>query len=152
MREEEESSSRPVYHGEHHVVLETSPDAPPARSYDASVSDSRFSTREEVVTSRCRPAANKETINSMSRLTAFRKILSITLHYWEILLLPSVPAGFAVKYTNQDARVVFAINFVAAIPIALFLSKAVDEILERAGDTLGSLIYMTFRYGSQRLC
>jgi len=37
--------------------------------------------------------------------------------------------------------VVFALNLVATIPIASFLSKAVDEILERAGDTLGSLIY-----------
>lgn len=68
------------------------------------------------------------------------------LHNWAIFLLPSVPAGFAVKYTNQIPSVIFVVNFVAAIPISSYLSKAVDVIIAHIGQTVGSLLYVTFRY------
>jgi hypothetical protein len=63
---------------------------------------------------------------------------------WLIRLLPFVPAGFALYYTNMPSLAVFIINFIAIIPTSIILGVATDELMLRAGDILGGLIYITF--------
>lgn len=65
---------------------------------------------------------------------------------WPLMvLLPFVPTGFAVKYTEQKPAVVFAINFIAMVPNVMLISHAVDELTIRTNNLLGSLLNMTFR-------
>jgi hypothetical protein len=61
-----------------------------------------------------------------------------------ILLLPCIPAGFAVNYVHTDAAAVFCVNFAAMVPSAAILSSALNEISVRAGDKLSALLNMTF--------
>lgn len=63
---------------------------------------------------------------------------------WMNLLLPLVPAGFAVKYANTNTISIFCINFIAIIPTAIILSFATEEVAVRTGDKIGALLNMTF--------
>lgn len=40
---------------------------------------------------------------------------------------------------------VFAVNFIAIVPLALLLGRAADESILRTGDVVGALINTTFR-------
>jgi Ca2+:H+ antiporter len=62
------------------------------------------------------------------------------------ILLLAIPAGFAVNYAGIDGRAVFAINFIAIIPLAKLLSDATEEIALRTGEVLGGLINATFGF------
>ena len=55
------------------------------------------------------------------------------------------PAGFAVNYTRQHAVAIFVINFIAIIPLALFVGYVADELILRSGNVVGALINATFR-------
>jgi Ca2+:H+ antiporter len=71
------------------------------------------------------------------------KFLLFSSHFG-ILLLPCIPAGFAVNYVHTDAAAVFCVNFAAMVPSAAILSSALNEISVRAGDKLSALLNMTF--------
>ena len=64
-----------------------------------------------------------------------------------ISLILAVPAGFAVKYTNQSPVVTFAVNFVAIIPLDQILDAVTEELVVRRGGHEGMLIVITFGYG-----
>ena len=90
---------------------------------------------------RTRIAQTKETGNNNMwdglRATPFR--------YWVTgLLISAVPAGFAVKYTNQSPVVTFAVNFVAIIPLGHVLDAVTEELVIRMGDHQGMLVLITF--------
>ncbi|KAF2472136.1 uncharacterized protein BDR25DRAFT_284625 [Lindgomyces ingoldianus] len=70
--------------------------------------------------------------------------LRIIFINWINILLPLIPAGFAVNYTHQNAVIVFCINFVAIIPSAFALGFATEELSMRVGEKMGALLNMTF--------
>ena len=63
---------------------------------------------------------------------------------WINVLLVCAPAGIAMNYTGVSGQIVFAINFIAIIPLAAMLGFATEEIALRTGETLGGLINATF--------
>ncbi|OTA95286.1 hypothetical protein M434DRAFT_69631 [Hypoxylon sp. CO27-5] len=60
------------------------------------------------------------------------------------ILLLAAPAGIALHFINYDGKVVFAVNFIAIIPLAAMLSNATEEIAMRTGEVLGGLINASF--------
>jgi Ca2+:H+ antiporter len=75
-----------------------------------------------------------------------------TLHIiWKVLtsnyvnaLLVVVPVGLVAGYTHMDPTLVFALNFVAIIPLAALLSFATEELSAEAGQTIGGLLNASF--------
>ncbi|KAI0132998.1 Ca2+ transporter [Xylariales sp. AK1849] len=63
---------------------------------------------------------------------------------WVNVLLIAVPVGFAVYYAGVNGNIVFAVNFIAIIPLAALLSFGTEELALRTGETLGGLINATF--------
>ncbi|KXJ86210.1 Sodium/calcium exchanger protein-domain-containing protein [Microdochium bolleyi] len=63
---------------------------------------------------------------------------------WINILLLAAPPGIAISYLGVDGKIVFAVNFVAIIPLAAMLSFATEEIALRTGETVGGLINATF--------
>ena len=60
-----------------------------------------------------------------------------------ILLLPVVPAGFCVKYSNQAPAVTFTINLVAMVPLGAILTLVTDELIVRRGGHEALLVVVT---------
>ncbi|KAH7031425.1 Sodium/calcium exchanger protein-domain-containing protein [Microdochium trichocladiopsis] len=63
---------------------------------------------------------------------------------WINVLLLAAPPGIAISYLGVDGRIVFAVNFIAIVPLAAMLSFATEEIALRTGETVGGLINATF--------
>jgi Ca2+:H+ antiporter len=63
---------------------------------------------------------------------------------WINILILAAPVGIALNYTNVSGIVVFAVNFIAIIPLAAMLSFATEEIALRVGETLGGLLNASF--------
>lgn len=63
-----------------------------------------------------------------------------------VFLIFAVPAGFAVKYTDQSPVITFAVNFVAIIPLGQILDAVTEELVIRRGGHEGMLIVITFGY------
>ncbi|OTB00410.1 hypothetical protein M426DRAFT_66000 [Hypoxylon sp. CI-4A] len=60
------------------------------------------------------------------------------------ILLLAAPAGLALYFIGYDGKIVFAVNFVAIVPLAAILSNATEEIAMRTGEVLGGLINASF--------
>lgn len=63
---------------------------------------------------------------------------------WVNVLLICVPVGFAVRYANLNGGAIFAVNFMAIIPLAAILSFATEELALYVGETLGGLLNASF--------
>lgn len=63
---------------------------------------------------------------------------------WASILLPFIPAGFVANYAKLSSSTVFALNFLAIFPLGSIVGLATDEVMLRAGDNVGALVYMTF--------
>ncbi len=63
---------------------------------------------------------------------------------WINVLLVCAPAGIAINYAGVNGQIVFAVNFIAIIPLAAMLGFATEEIALRTGETVGGLINATF--------
>ncbi|KAI3529614.1 calcium/proton exchanger [Colletotrichum abscissum] len=61
------------------------------------------------------------------------------------LLLPMLPLSGVARSLHWAPTAVFAINFLAIIPLAAVLSFATEEVLIRCGKVLGALLNATFR-------
>ena len=72
---------------------------------------------------------------------ATRKTLASS---WANVLLVFVPIGIAAGAAGWSAPAIFAINFVAIMPLAALLSFATEELATRLGETLGGLLNATF--------
>lgn len=73
-----------------------------------------------------------------------RSFWLVVTHTWLNVLLVFVPVGLIVANVGIDARVVFAINCVAIIPLAGLLSFATESVARKMGDALGALLNVTF--------
>ena len=60
-----------------------------------------------------------------------------------VLLLPAVPAGFCVKYSNQASAATFASNLVAMVPLGAMLTLITDELTVRRGGHEALLVVVT---------
>jgi len=56
-----------------------------------------------------------------------------------------------VNYLHVNSITIFIVNFMAIIPLTTILSYATEEITLRAGNILGGLLNVTFRYVSPLL-
>ncbi|KAH8198000.1 hypothetical protein TruAng_007825 [Truncatella angustata] len=72
------------------------------------------------------------------------QIRATLFNSWVNVLLIAVPVGFALNYAGIDGKIVFAVNFVAIIPLAALLSYGTEEVALRTGETIGGLINATF--------
>src|SRR5271170_2839459 len=60
------------------------------------------------------------------------------------VLLVFVPFAVLSDFLQWSSAVIFTMNFLALIPLALLLSFATKELTKRVGSTGGSLINVTF--------
>lgn len=65
------------------------------------------------------------------------------------VLLVFVPVGIAVEFANLDPIVVFSLNALAIIPLAVVISAATESLASRLGDTLGALLNVTVGNGAE---
>lgn len=70
---------------------------------------------------------------------------------WKVLasnyvnvFLVFVPAGIIAGMLKADATLVFALNFIAIIPLAALLSFATEELAAEVGQTIGGLLNASF--------
>ena len=63
--------------------------------------------------------------------------------YFNVLLI-FVPVGIACKAAGVNPTVVFAMNAIAIVPLAGLLSYATESVAAEMGDTVGSLMNVTF--------
>ena len=63
---------------------------------------------------------------------------------WLNVLLVFVPVGIAVQAAGVNKNIVFAMNAIAIIPLAGLLSYATESVASDLGDTVGSLMNVTF--------
>lgn len=60
-----------------------------------------------------------------------------------VLLLPAVPAGFSIKYSNQAPAAIFTSNLIAMVPLGAVLTLVTDELIVRRGGHEALLIVIT---------
>lgn len=60
-----------------------------------------------------------------------------------ILLLPAVPAGFGIKYSNQAPAATFTSNLIAMVPLGAMLTLVTDELIVRRGGHEALLVVVT---------
>lgn len=76
------------------------------------------------------------TVGNQLRQTLFRA--------WLNILLLAVPVGISINFVPSISRIaVFAVNFVAIIPLAALLGFATEEVELRIGPVLGALLNAT---------
>lgn len=73
--------------------------------------------------------------------TACKEILFAS---WINVLLIFVPVGITVQFMGVSPNIVFAMNAIAIIPLAGSLSYATECVASEMGDTVGSLMNVTF--------
>jgi hypothetical protein len=80
------------------------------------------------------------------RFTLGSQLKATIFNSWINLLLIAAPVGNATHFINASPVAVFAVNFIAIIPLAAMLSYATEEIALRVGETLGGLLNATFGF------
>ncbi|KAJ1333233.1 Ca2+:H+ antiporter [Microdochium nivale] len=83
-------------------------------------------------------------IEPMEPFTIRNQIQRTVFNSWINILLLAAPPGIAISYLGIDGKIVFAVNFMAIIPLAAMLGFATEEIALRTGETVGGLINATF--------
>ncbi|KKY13710.1 putative calcium proton exchanger [Phaeomoniella chlamydospora] len=78
------------------------------------------------------------------KYTFANQIRATLLNSWINVLLVAVPVGIALNFTDVNKSVLFAVNFIAIIPLAAMLSYATEEIAMRTGETIGGLLNASF--------
>ena len=79
-----------------------------------------------------------------SIFTVASQLKATLLCSWFLILLPAVPAGFAIKYANLDPITTFAVNFVAIMPLGTLLSVVTEELIIRRGGHEGTVVVISF--------
>ena len=69
---------------------------------------------------------------------------AVLLSSWMNVLLIFVPVGIAVQAAHVNPNIVFAMNAIAIVPLAGLLSHATESVASEMGDTIGSLMNVTF--------
>ncbi len=76
--------------------------------------------------------------------TIKNQLQATVFNSWINILLIAAPAGIALNYAGADKKAVFAVNFIAIIPLAGLLSFATEEIALHVGESLGGLLNASF--------
>ena len=63
---------------------------------------------------------------------------------WPYLLAPLIPAAVVIELLDVSAVVVLFTSAVALIPPAAMMGRATEELAERSGNVIGSLLNVTF--------
>ena len=69
--------------------------------------------------------------------------ITLTHDYVNVLLI-FVPLGIVAGFLKWDASAIFALNFLAIVPLASLLSFATEELAATMGQALGGLLNATF--------
>ncbi|KAK7514464.1 hypothetical protein IWZ03DRAFT_442729 [Phyllosticta citriasiana] len=77
-----------------------------------------------------------------SRTSPWTQFKHVVFGSWVNILLLAVPAGFAVNYAHLNGIIVFVINFIAIIPLAVVGIQALvkDEIVITKTSLIGSML------------
>lgn len=79
----------------------------------------------------------------MPKLAAHLTWTILTKDYVNLLLI-FVPLGIVAGALHWDSSAIFALNFIAIIPLASLLSFATEELAATMGQALGGLMNATF--------
>ena len=90
--------------------------------------------------------ASEEATKRRHKLPLMSQFWTIFGGSWFMVLIPFVPAGFAVNYTKRNAATIFICNFFAIIPTNAALGLAVEQLGLYLGDNFEGILSMTFRY------
>jgi Ca2+:H+ antiporter len=82
----------------------------------------------------------------LRQFTFVNQIRATIFRSWVNILLVAVPTGIALHAANGPSQAIFAVNFIAIIPLAALLSQATEEISLRIGETYGGLLNATFGF------
>ena len=74
----------------------------------------------------------------------YRKVLAVLLGNYVNALLVFVPLGIVAGALGWSDTVIFALNFLAIVPLAALLSFATEDLALHVGETLGGLLNATF--------
>ena len=77
-------------------------------------------------------------------MRCYRVCKEILFSTWLNVLLIFVPVGVAVHFAGVNGNIVFAMNAIAVIPLAGLLAHATESVASDMGDTIGSLMNVTF--------
>lgn len=89
-------------------------------------------------------APTTESKKAKQQFTFMGQIRATLFNSWINVLLIMIPVGIAVHYAKLDPVAIFAINFIAIVPLAAMLSYATEEIALHTGETIGGLLNATF--------
>ena len=90
------------------------------------------------------PNTSNSSTQETGKYTVWGGLKATLFKSWITILIFAVPAGFAVKYTDQSPVVTFAVNFVAILPLGQILDAVTEELVIRRGGHQGILIVVTF--------
>ena len=79
---------------------------------------------------------------SYSFMSQFR---ATVLDSWVALLLPTIPAGFIIKYINSSPVATFVVNFIAIIPLGKLLTTITNDLVIRTGGHVAMAIIVSSR-------
>lgn len=79
------------------------------------------------------------------KFTLRNQLEATILNSWINIFILAAPVGIALYYVGGiSPGAIFAVNFIAIIPLAALLSYATEEISLRIGEVLGGLLNATF--------
>jgi Ca2+:H+ antiporter len=110
------------------------------RGHEAAISD------EAGVMAVTSISSTSQKLSEHKRFTLGSQLKATIFNSWINLLLIAAPVGIAMHFVNVSPVAVFAVNFIAIIPLAAMLSYATEEIALRIGETLGGLLNATFGF------
>jgi len=76
--------------------------------------------------------------------TTRNQIQATVFNSWINIFILAAPVGIGLFYAGVNGAIVFAVNFIAIIPLAAMLSFATEEIALHVGESLGGLLNATF--------
>lgn len=76
--------------------------------------------------------------------TVRNQLQATIFNSWINILLLAAPVGIGLNYAGVNGIAVFAVNFIAIIPLAGMLSFATEEISLHVGESLGGLLNASF--------
>lgn len=88
--------------------------------------------------------AEKEGQRPNIALRFYKQCQKILFSSWINVLLVFVPVGIAVQIGGANKNIIFAMNAIAIVPLAGLLSHATESVASEMGDTIGSLMNVTF--------
>lgn len=136
----------PVSHG---ISLSSSPNTTRSRDADdpkAAVPPPKPPPPENSQGKTSSPVESADEIEEKPNIAVrcYKVCKDILFSTWLNVLLIFVPIGIAVHFAGLNGNLVFAMNAIAIIPLAGLLAYATESVASDMGDTVGSLMNVTF--------